>query len=144
MTSPRQHPLEHPDFDPTRRHKIFYLAHPLATDDEFTFDDNMEHVVWAVRQCYSAGLYVVAPYHTISLALDENNLEHRRVGLEVDCNIVRKLDGLILTGHKLSSGMMVERKVAMAAKLQIFDFTGVKDADLKPALKYWFNLLTPG
>jgi hypothetical protein len=139
------HPAELPNFDPTRSHKLFYLAHPLAPDDKYTFEQNMEHVVWVMRECYDAGIYVVAPYHTVSLALAENNLEHRRIGLEVDCNLVRKLDGLILTGHKLSSGMQVERKVAVEAKLQTFDFIGVEDSDLKPALKYWLKtLLTPG
>src|SRR5947208_2104557 len=102
MTAP--HPLEHPDFDPTRIHKIFYLAHPLAPDDQFTFDENMEHVVWVMRECYDAGIYVVAPYHTISLALDEDSLEHHRIGLEIDCTLIPKLDGLILTGHKRSRG----------------------------------------
>jgi hypothetical protein len=143
--APRAHPLEHPDFDPTRVHKIFYLGHPLAPDDKYTFEQNMEHVVWVMRECYDAGIYVVAPYHTICLALDDESLEYRRIGLEVDCNVVRKLDGLLLTGHKLSKGMIVERTAATRAHLPVMDFIGVEDSDLKPALKYWLKtLLTPG
>lgn len=130
----RQHPLDHPDFDRTRVHAIWYLAHPLAPDEHYTFQQNMDHVVHMMRLCYDLGYYVVAPYHTICLALDDTNLEHRRIGLEVDCNLVRKLDGIILVGHKISSGMQQELLVAREYGKRVLDFTGRGDYSIEHLL----------
>jgi hypothetical protein len=122
-----EHPVDHPGFSRRRYRKLFYLAHPLATDDDYNFDQNMNHVVKTLRFCYEAGLCVVAPYHTISLALDDNNLDHRRIGLEVDCELVLRLDGIILVGHKLSRGMKEELMTAQDYSLTVFNLIGKPD-----------------
>lgn len=102
------HPADLPEFNAASKEPVWYLAHPLAPDEHKTFQENMAHVVDMIRLCYDEGFRVIAPYHTICLALDDENSEHRRIGLEVDCLVARKLGRLILSGHKVSKGMLCE------------------------------------
>lgn len=135
------HPSSNPDFDAKREHEIWYLAHPLADDESYTFAQNMEHVVKLMRIFYEEGWYVVAPYHTICLALDDDNAEWRRIGLEVDCNVVRKLGKLILTGHKLSSGMRNEFLSCMETPGGVVhNFIGFTDDQLRTILRELKNV----
>lgn len=120
----RPHPLDHPDFGKTINEKVWYLAHPLAPDDKFNFQQNMDHVVHMMRLCFDEGFRVVAPYHTICLALDDDNLEHRRIGLESDCYVVKRLGRIIFTGHKMSSGMAQEQKSWEEAIIEYCDQYG--------------------
>jgi hypothetical protein len=107
-TGVNKHPLDDPKFRATSPEPVFYLAHPLAPDDKYTFQQNMDHSVRMIRLCFDEGFRVVAPWHTICMALDDTNSEHRRIGLEVDCAIVHKLQRIILCGHKISRGMGLE------------------------------------
>lgn len=136
----RPHPLDSPDFGKTSSQKIWYLAHPLATDEHYTFQQNMDHVVHMMRLLFDCGIRTIAPYHTMCLALDDDNLEHRRIGLEVDCEIVKRLGGrVILTGHKLSRGMNVEvltAKTSLAvSEGEILNFIAWKDE----VIEYYFQ-----
>jgi hypothetical protein len=57
---------------------------------------------------YECGIYVIAPYHTVMLALNDDNPEYRRMGMEANHSAIRKLGKLLLVGHKLSDGMKGE------------------------------------
>jgi hypothetical protein len=97
-----------PLFNRYSNEPVYYMAHPLAPDEKFTFNQNMGHVVEMLKFFYGIGVRVIAPYHTMCLALDDDTPEDRRVGLEVDLSVVRSLKRLILVGHKISSGMRDE------------------------------------
>lgn len=134
-------PSSNPRFDAKREHTVYYLSHPLAPDDRFTFEQNMDHVIHLVRLFFEEGYMVIAPYHTICLALDDANDEWRRLGLECDCNVARKLGNMMLTGHKLSSGMNNEFEQAMCCKTGgiIHNFIGYNDDELREALRFLKN-----
>jgi hypothetical protein len=136
-----RHPSSDPSFDAKREHRVFYLSHPLAPDERFTFEQNMAHVVKLIKICFDEGWYVIAPYHTICMALDDDKPEDRVKGLECDCNVARLLGNVILTGHKLSSGMEHEMDQAMACKNGglIYNFVGYSDEELKLTLRYLKN-----
>lgn len=106
--SPVQHPALNTAFNPENREPVWYLSHPLAPDDKYSFLTNMDHVEHMMRLCFDAGYRVIAPYHTICRVLDDNNAEHRRIGLEVDCRIAFLLGRIIMCGHKISRGMLEE------------------------------------
>lgn len=133
-----RHPSSNPHFDAKREHTVYYLSHPLAPDDRFTFDENMAHVVHLMRIFFDEGWMVIAPYHTICLALPDANDEYRRLGLECDCNMARMMGNMVLTGHKLSSGMKHEMEQAMACKKggAIHNFIGYNDDELRAALRF--------
>jgi hypothetical protein len=135
------HPASDPTFGSTILEPVWYMGHPLAPDDRFTFQQNMDHVVHMTRLFYDCGLRVVAPYHTICLALDDTNPEHRRIGLEVDCSVAKALGRIVLCGHKLSTGMKCERAAVRETgyELNILDFIGWKDKDIRS----WLDRIRP-
>lgn len=106
--NPSQHPIEHPEFDSQSHEKVWYLSHPLAADEKFSFEENMADVLRVMRLCFDEGFRVIAPYHTICLCLDDDNAEHRRIGLETDCTVAYQLGRIIMSGHKTSRGMSCE------------------------------------
>jgi hypothetical protein len=139
MTSmDRNNPSSDPLFDRTKEHRVYYLSHPLAADEKYTFQQNMDHVVHLMRLFYEEGMYVIAPYHTICLALPDDNAEYRRIGLEVDCNIARLMGNLILVGHKLSKGMKNELESASEGPdedKRIYDLIGLTDGELRVTIR---------
>jgi hypothetical protein len=136
-----RHPSSNPSFDAKREHQVYYLSHPLAPDGDYTFQENMDHVLHLVKLFFDEGWYVIAPYHTICLALDDEKPEDRVKGLECDCNIARLMGNVVLTGHKLSSGMRHERDEAMNCKRggTIHNFVGYNDEELRVALRFLKN-----
>lgn len=102
------HPTLHPRYGETMHEPVFYLAHPLSADEKYTYDQNMDHVLKIARIIIDNNIRVIVPWHTLCLCLDDSNPEHRRVGLEIDCFVASRMSGVILTGHKLSSGMRQE------------------------------------
>lgn len=137
---PSRHPSSDPHFDAKREHEVWYLGHPLAGDAQYTFQQNMDHVIHMMRICYEEGFIVVAPYHTICLALDDDNSEWRRIGLECDCNVVRKLGRVILCGHKLSSGMGHElASCASVANGVVHVLVGHNDEEFRATLRFIKN-----
>lgn len=109
---------------------VWYLAHPIAPDARFTYEQNIAHVVHMIKLCYKAGVRVIAPYHTLCMAFEDSNPEERRVGLEVDCEIVRRLRRLILVGHKVSSGMLQERIALHKNSGVEIDLTNLSDDEV--------------
>lgn len=107
--------------------KVWYLAHPLKPDEKFTVEQNMEHVVRLTRIFFDHGIYVCTPYHTCMLALDDTNIEHRRMGIEMDNIVLRRLNKIILVGHKLSYGMAEELKLVQSQEGEVRDLTEISD-----------------
>lgn len=92
---------------------VWYLAHPIKGDEKYTVQQNMDHIVHLTKLFYECGIYVVAPYHTVMLALDDNKQEHRRMGMEANHAALAKLGKLLLVGHKLSEGMKGELQLVV-------------------------------
>jgi hypothetical protein len=138
---PTRHPSKNPDFDAKREHIVWYLSHPLAGDEQYDFAQNMAHVVKLLRICYEEGVMAIAPYHTICLALDDDDPKWRRMGLECDCNIARMMGYVLLTGHKCSSGMRHEAEQSMQCKTGgvIRNLVGYNDDEFRMALRYMRN-----
>lgn len=107
MTKPeRYHPASDPFFD--RYATVWYLSHPLAPDDRYTFQQNLDHTLHMLRLVLYEGYHAIAPYHTHCLVLDDTNSQHRCLGLETDVGTARALGRIILTGHRISAGMQLE------------------------------------
>jgi hypothetical protein len=116
--------------------EIFYLSHPLAPDNRYSFSENMAHVLHIMRICFEEGVAVVAPYYAMCLALDDTNPASREYGLTLDVEMAVLLGNMILVGHKLSSGMKLELNAArLDHEARIFDFVGLNDTELRQALK---------
>lgn len=131
-----EHPADLPTFNKMSPEAVWYLSHPLAPDDRYTFEQNMAHVLHMMRLCFEEGFRVVTPYHTHCLVLDDTNMQHRKMGLEIDCQIARMLGLMILTGHKISKGMQTELGALKQGPSNFWiDLTGLSDAEARAFLK---------
>lgn len=127
--NPKQHPMEHPDFNAQSQEPVFYMSHPLQADDKMTFQENVAHAKQMMRVCFDEGFRVVAPYLSIIEVLDDDNLEHRKIGLETDCYVAHQLGRIIMTGHKVSTGMQCELDAVQRRVnewLEKFGYSGIE------------------
>lgn len=90
---------------------LYYLAHPVAADERFTFEQNKAHVLKVLSSIHNLGIDVICNWYADICFLNETDFETRERCLKRDCDLVGRLDGIILTGHKLSSGMVRELEV---------------------------------
>jgi hypothetical protein len=94
---------------------LWYLAHPVGADSNRTYEQNMEDGMAWWSFLIRAGLSVCAPWVGLCHALDDGDDNDRRLGMAVDIEVLKRCDGIIATGHKMSRGMerewdlMVER-----------------------------------
>jgi hypothetical protein len=124
------HPFDMPNFGETMQTPVFYLAHPLTTDDKHTYEENMDHVLKVARILLDNGVRVIVPWHTLCICMDDSNPEHRKLGLEIDCYVAAKLGRIILSGHKVSTGMAAEVRAVSAVNGHIENWVGVHDTML--------------
>jgi hypothetical protein len=123
------HPADDPNF--CKNASVWYLAHPLAPDDKFTYEQNMEHILHMLRICYEEGVYAIAPYHTMCLVLKNSEYKDVLFGLECDIGVVKALGRTILCGHKISKGMALELSHSRVS----MDLTGLTDAAVRSQLR---------
>lgn len=134
--SERYHPVGDPMFGTTSDTEVWYLAHPVAPDPIRTYQENLSDVAVWMRICFEEGFRVIAPYHTICLALDDENQEHRRIGLETDIYVAKKLGKIILSGHKLSSGMREEANAIVGMDGELIDLIEMDEQSARTHLRY--------
>lgn len=118
-------------FNRYSREPVFYMAHPVASDPKFDYEQNVTHIIEMMRFFFrKARVRVSAPYHTMLLALEDTDDAERREGLETDLCIVRCMNRLILVGHKISSGMQDELYAASEAGATIWNFVGLTRGEI--------------
>lgn len=111
---------------------VWYLAHPVNGDDEYTNEGNMKHIIELMQFFLENDVYVVAPYYAQCVAFPESNDERREQGLAIDCVTVQKLGALMLTGHKVSTGMRVELDALLSiSPYALVNLTGLSKAEIK-------------
>lgn len=92
----------------TTERSVWYLAHPVAPDARFSYEENMSHVLHMAKLCWDEGFRVFVPWHTLCLIMPDSDPKLRAIGLEFDCDLVKMTGRMILSGHKISSGMRQE------------------------------------
>lgn len=117
------HPLDHPSYGEKKHHPVYYLSHPLAPDNKFTYEQNLRHVMEMV-QFFNRDLRVkvIAPYYEMCMVLDNNKIEDSIHGLEADEWICEKMGHIIMVGHKESRGMTAERNAVDRARGVVLNF----------------------
>lgn len=116
---------------------VWFLAHPVAGDEKYSYDDNIGsneeetvgHIIQCLTMCFRAGLYAIAPYHTLCLALDDADENDRTMGTITGLSLIRSLKRVILSGHKISRGMEAEVAACLDCGGQILNMVGVADKD---------------
>ncbi len=100
--------------------KIVYIAHPVATDEKFTTEQNIADILRIIRNInlgdkpifpdFEGVIIPIAPYLGDVLAMDDSVANERKKGIDNGIAIIKTgvFDELWLTGHKLSLGMQEE------------------------------------
>lgn len=111
--------------------KVWYLAHPIAADDQFTTEQNLDHIKLLIGLLWSCGWIAIAPYHTQVLAVPDSP-QNRKLGLECDYKVIDALGGkVILAGHRVSSGMEGEINTAeRCVDCEVVDLVGKTDSEI--------------
>lgn len=136
------HPIDVPEFNWQASPDVWYLAHPVAADDQFTYAQNMAHCLHMLKLCWEEGFRCVAPWYELCLIFDETNMANRIAGLEADCKIVTALGRIILTGHKVSRGMQTELTALSSVEgYKVIDVTGFDDVEARETLRWYKNRL---
>lgn len=136
-----RHPSDEPGFGAKQDQPVWYMSHPLAPDEHYTYQQNMDHIVHLLRIFWEEGYRVVAPYHTVCLAITDDDMKYRVAGLEADMNMCARMGYVFLTGHRMSRGMYLESQASMTCKSGgiIRNLVGYNDDELRTALRFLEN-----
>ena len=106
------------------KNKLYYLAHPVGPDAEHSYEFNIADGEDWWRSLLRAGFNVDAPWLGLCHTLDDFDPVDRKIGMEIDKKVLERLDGIILTGHIVSSGMQAEWDLASEKGLPVFNLVG--------------------
>ena len=122
--------------------KIIYLAHPIASDDQFTTVENIADLLRIIRYVnlgklsfdahafnsveVDNTLVPMAPYIGDCLSMQDDNPLHRKRGIENDIAMIETgiFEEIWLTGHKISLGMQEEVKMFVAQGKKVVNLIG--------------------
>lgn len=118
------------------RRPVWFLAHPVADDVHYTFPQNMAHVLTLAHMCFAARVPVIAPYLLTCQVLDDLDPLQRKLGMDVNDELIFALGRVILCGHRRSKGMQHELELATSMRnYRVIDLVGVPDAEFYDRLK---------
>lgn len=115
--------------------EIYYLAHPVRNDAAYKEEENLAHVLEVQKILFRSDVHTIIPWYTYIIN-NPNCRDFRLIErcLDMDCRIVERCDGIILTGHRLSHGMEREYLHAKSVGVDILDLVGVPDRELGKAI----------
>lgn len=114
--------------------KIYYLAHPVKSDEHFSVLENLQHALQAQKTLWELKIATIMPWWTYCQIYGAAEGELLTECLKLDEEVVTRMDGLILTGHRISHGMQLELDMANEYGIEVIDLTGMPFADYKEGL----------
>jgi hypothetical protein len=122
--------------------KLFYLAHPVAPDDLRGLSDNLAHTEKVAKILHDVGFEVICNWYLDVTILDDADPGIRERGLGRDFNLIIALKGnMILTGHKISSGMEAELVIAKGLRGTVINLIGISDEELKIQAEFAYGFI---
>lgn len=100
---------------------VFYVAHPVGGDVNANLARMKRWFAFLVENEPAVAFSV--PWLTYVEVLEESIPGNRARGLRDDVAMVRKCDGIVLCGGRISSGMQLELDAAIASGLIVCDLT---------------------
>lgn len=117
---------------------VWYLAHPVASSDRYTVEENIKHVAEVQRILLEeAGVRTCIPWYSWVAAVypraDKNPKGSAKLleeMLVIDAMMAGLMKRVLLTGDRINPGMAREAEAARALGGLIIDLTGVPDRHL--------------
>lgn len=113
--------------------EVFYLAHPVTGNPRGNCLKAIDWIHWLTLQ--HPDKVFVAPWVAEVLAFANENADpsfYARV-LADDQDVVRHLDGILLVGGRVSTGMQLELDAALAAGKKVVDWSQYETPEQVPA-----------
>ena len=117
--------------------ELWYLAHPISGDDQYNEYQNMEHALVVQVLLWEAGLKTVNTWYSFASHYGSAREDPERLEefLNLDKAVIKALGGIVLVGHKMSSGMEAEFLFAQANKFRIANLIGIPNRIIAEATK---------
>jgi hypothetical protein len=106
--------------------RVFYVAHPVAGDVPANLARALRWLKW-LSTTERETVHIAPWISAIMSGEDDSDPAARARGLRHDCLVVRRCDGIVLVGGRVSSGMAIERDAAHDAGLTVIDLTHLGD-----------------
>ena len=121
--------------------KLYYFAHPVRPEAGETEDENLEKALAIYKSLIDYGLYVVMPW-CVDCCLYPGDTAPRPIDwfLQKDAELVRRCDGIITAGPRVSRGMGRELQAAQWAGKEVIDLVGKKSEEIIPYLALGLRL----
>lgn len=99
--------------------KYVYICSPYRGDVDYNVAKGQFYCQFAVKQ----GALPIAPHIYFTQFLDDNELEERKLGLEMGQDMMKQCNEFWVFGSKMSEGMNGEIKAAEQIGLPVVHFT---------------------
>ena len=104
--------------------KMLYLSHPLSASTDEERQRNRENATrWAAFIAWHCKVAICADWIVLSSVWTE--AQGRELGLKLDCEQVRRCDGIVVVGGRITSGMTIEIDAGKAWNKPICDLTSL-------------------
>lgn len=101
---------------------VLYMAHPVGGDVDGNIKRALRWLAWL--RAKFPDVTSSAPWIAGVLSVGGDGTEaQREAGLVDDCETVSRMDGIVLVGGRVSSGMARERYEAIGWDLEVVDLT---------------------
>jgi len=99
--------------------KLYYLSHPYAPYGNRTKEMNLQAAKSYLMALNKEDIFTIAPW--IGLIDSLENDEGLRESLPAEEEVLKRCDGLILCGYKMSAGMRIDTQIAVDNSLEVWD-----------------------
>ncbi|MGE0547584.1 MAG: hypothetical protein AB7O24_04420 [Kofleriaceae bacterium] len=107
---------------------IVYFAHPLGGDVDGNVKRAYQWLRWLMRS--EPEVAFVAPWLAcVAAGADDNNPDARERGLLDAGAVIKRCDGIVLCGDRISSGMHRELATAIQHGVYVTNLTGLPQPD---------------
>jgi hypothetical protein len=110
---------------------VVYVAHPVSGNVAANLERARRWLAWLVEIAPEWALAM--PWMPYVETLDEDR--HRERGLRDDLSMLRRCDGIVLVGGRISAGMAIELEAARNAGLWAVDLTALGSEPPAPCVR---------
>lgn len=107
-----------------RIRSVLYMAHPLGGDVDGNIKRALRWLAW-LRKSFPDATFVAPWIAGVLSGEDDADPAQREAGLVDCCATVAHLDGVVLVGGRISSGMERERDTAESAGLRVANLISI-------------------
>lgn len=115
--------------------KIWYLAHPVREGQGWSVEGNKKHALELQEMLLDQGIVTIMPWFSYVSHFGGHKEGIMKTMFEMNIECVKRCDGIILTGHKLTSGMQVELDAALESVVPILNLIGLPGETLRAVAK---------